>query len=193
MIASFARKSLTKLELTGITIPAGADLGISVSVQPISQAADFRRSVNGDLHNVARSHFQKLAVSISGSHMRPAPLHTLNIGQYIEVIAPEPHALSLPLAQISSTIPRSSQDVVGIAEAGHLVLPTSQPPSHAPLQGTKDPARIATLRSPQNISFPEPVVVVRYRPILACSVVNWSSDADEHRSSAGWSLQLEEC
>lgn len=185
-------KQVTKLELSGIALPAGSDLYIKSTVKPISQAADIRRSVNGDLHNVAREVFQKFAVSISCSDMRPAAFSNLFPGQYIEVIAPEPHILSLHTPSNSAILLRSSVDIVGVTADGDVIQPSSSHADPRPLQVDRNPARVTYLRSSQNVIFPVDVVTVRYRPILACMLLDWSQDSTEHKSSSSWSMQLEE-
>lgn len=185
-------KNMSALEISGIAFPPGSDRFISVSVQAIGEAADMRRTVNGQLVNVARSAFRKHAVSISCSDQRPPGLAEIWPGHYVECIAPAPHILSLHSPSSSATIPRAAIDVRGDTPDGRLIEPSAQPSDPRPLSTDQEPARVASLRSPSSVTFPEPVESVRYRPALACLVVSSNSDADEIKAQGSWSLDLEE-
>lgn len=187
-----SRPKYSKLQLSGIEIPAGADSEISMSINLISSAADMQRTVNGDLLNVARSVFRKYAVSLSGSGMRPAGLAGLAPGDYVELISFEEMPISARPAAATVELPRAGVDVVGITADGRAIAPISQPASPLPLEVERGSTRIAELRMRPSVEFAEPVSLVRYHAALACAVIEWGIDNDERMATSSWSLQLEE-
>lgn len=186
------RKMTTRLELSGVAFPPGSDLRISESLKLIGGAADMRRTVNAGLVNVSRSAFRKRALSLSGDDMRPAALHHLFPGDYVEVIPVEPLAVTLLAPSTSAQVPVGAVEVVGLTNAGVLVQPDAQPADPRPLSVTHDPARVAALRASAPVTFPTAVKIVRFRPVLCCLVTDVSSAATEGTATAGWSLELEE-
>lgn len=192
MLLGGPRKKLSGLRIGGVELPPGSDTDIRVSLGLISGAADLRRTVNADLLNVARAVFQKYAISITGSGFRPAGLAGLAPGDYVEVIVPEPIAISVRTPATTVELPRAGIDVVGLTADGRRVLPDDQPPSPLPLQVIRSGTRTAALRIRPSVTFSEPVTMVRYRAALACGVVGWSIDDDERLASSSWSLGLEE-
>ncbi len=186
------RKSTTRVELSGVVFPPGSDLNISENLSPIAQSADMRRTVNGELLNVARSVMRKRRLTLGASDMRPAGLGHLFPGDYLEAIPAEPVAITLPSPATSAQVPVGAVEVVGLSATGQLVQPAAQPVNPRPLSVTHDPARVAALRSQVAVTFPSQVVAVRFRPVLACRVVSVSAEATENASSASWTLELEE-
>lgn len=185
-------KNMSKLELSGISFPPGSDRFISVSVEPISAAADMQRTVNGDLLNLSRAAFRKHRLSVSCEDQRPPGFAEIWPGHYVEAIAPDPHIFTLHSPATSATVPRASIDVLGNTPDGRVIEPDAQPADPRPLQTERDAARVSLLRSPHNVTFAEPVESVRYRPALACLVISTNSDADETKARASWSIELEE-
>jgi hypothetical protein len=61
----------TILRLDVVALSAYASRGMSQTLNPITQTADLRRTVNGDLVNFGDDVFQKFASTISGSDQRP--------------------------------------------------------------------------------------------------------------------------
>lgn len=186
------RRNTTKLELSGVAFPPGSDLRIAENLKLIGGAADMRRTVNAGLVNVARTAFRKRSLSLSGDDMRPAALHHLFPGDYVEVIPVEPLAVTLPAPATSAQIPVGAVEVVGLTDAGELVQPDAQPADPRPLSVAHDPARVAALRASAPVIFPTAVRVVRFRPVLCCLVTDVNSAATEGTATAGWSLELEE-
>ena len=186
------RAASTKIELSGVSFPPGSDLYISEQLGIISSAADMRRTVNGELVNVARSAFRKRSLTLSGSDMRPAAMGHLFPGDYLEAIPAEPIAITLPTPSTSAQVPAGAVSVVGISESGDIILPSSQPADPRPLSTERDPSRISALRSFTPVNFPEPVRVVRYRPVLCCLVMDAGTNGTENQSSVSWSISLEE-
>jgi len=186
------RKMTTRLELSGVAFPPGSDLRISENLKLIGGAADMRRTVNAGLVNVARAAFRKRALSLSGDDMRPAALHHIFPGDYVEVVPVEPLAVTLQSASTSAQVPVGAVEVVGLTDAGELVQPDAQPADPRPLAVTHDPARVAALRASAPVTFPVQVRVVRYRPVLCCLATDVSSAATEGAATAGWSIELEE-
>lgn len=191
MIALARRQKLTRLQLSNIAIPPGADASISEAVGLISDAADIRRTVNGEAIQIARDAFRKYRVGITCSDMHSAGLHSVSPGDYVECIPTEPFSVSLPVAATSVTLPRAGIEAVGVKSNGEKVAPIAQLPAQA-LQNVRSSGRISALRARPVVTFSEPVALVRFRPILACVVVEWSSDAAEKDATASWSLTLEE-
>lgn len=188
----FSKPRLSRLRISGVDIPPAADRDIKVSVQLIGDAADMRRTVNADLINVSRAIFRKYAISISASDLHVAGLAGLTPGDYVEVLLPDPIAVSPASPATVIELPRAGVDVIGITPDGHRVEPMAQPASPLPLHASRAPARVSALRIRPSVTFSEPVSLVRYRPALACAVVNWSIDTDERLAESSWSLELEE-
>lgn len=186
------RKTTTRVELSGVVFPPGSDLNISEGLSPIAQAADMRRTVNGDLLNVARPVLRKRRLTLGASDMRPAALSHLFPGDYLEAIPSEPVAITLAAPATSAQVPAGAVEVVGLSATGQLVQPVAQPVNPRPLSVTHDPARVAALRASDPVTFPTAVAAVRFRPVLACRVVSVSAEATENAASASWTLELEE-
>ncbi|KIN72674.1 hypothetical protein [Sulfitobacter guttiformis] len=182
----------TRLKISTLTIPAWADWQVTESVRLISQAADLRRTVNGELVNVARSTFRKYSVDIRVQDHWAAGLSGIDLGSYCEVIPSEHFSLSVPGGAVSAKIPRAGIEVVGITDDGVEIPATSQPTNPLPLQTARAGNRIGFLRVQRTVSFSTPVVLVRYRPVLACLVTDWTTDSDEAAATASWTISLEE-
>lgn len=183
---------LTELQLSGIAIPARSDDTVSVKIAPISEAADLRRTVNGDLVNLARSVFQKYAVSISGSGINLPALAPIWPGQYVELLAPDPISITPAANGMSASWNRAAVGVHGRTADGRRVEPTVQPPSPLPIGSVPSSERMTTLRQQWNALFPEPVMIVFARPVLACLLTGWSTDSEDASKEAAWSLDLQE-
>lgn len=182
----------TRLLLSGVEIPAGSDMDIREAVTLISEASDMRRTVNGDLTNLSRAIFRKYRISISADDLFAAGVHGVAPGDYVECVPTEPFSISVPSPAAAVELPRAGIEVVGLTSDGRRVQPVSQPADPLPLTHARQPSRVAALRARPTVTFPEPVVLVRFRPVLACLVVDWSSDADERQATASWGLTLEE-
>lgn len=182
----------SKLELAGIVLPAASDRSVSISVRPISQSSDIRRTVNGDAVNVGRAVYQRYAISVSCSDLHPAGLSELFPGTYIEATAPAPWTLSLSTPSTFVSIPRASVEVAGILSSGETVQPVAQPTDLRATASTYSTARVSELRTPQSVTFQSPVIAVRYRPILACMLTATSWSQDESEAESSWSVELEE-
>ena len=63
--------AFTVLALTGIGVSPYASRGLTQTLAPIQQAAQLRRTVNGDLKDLSFAGFRKYTSSISGSDMKP--------------------------------------------------------------------------------------------------------------------------
>lgn len=192
MAFSDIRMKYSRLRLSGVDIPPGADTDISMSITLISEASDMRRTVNAELRNVARSLFKKYKVSVQGSGMHPAGLAGLSGGDYVELITFEALPISPRTASRSVVLPRAGLDAVGITADGRAIEPINHLTSPLPLQAEPSAERIAELRVTPSVSFAEEVVLVRYHAALACSVVSWTIDNDERLATSQWSLDLEE-
>lgn len=185
-------KKLTDLQLSGIAIPARADDSVSVRIAPEAGSSDLRRTVNGDLVQVARSVFQKYAISLTGTGINLPALVPSWPGQYVEILTPDPIAITPTPDGLSASWNRAAVGVHGRTADGIRVEPGSQPPSVLPLQEVGGSARLVQLRAPWSVTFPVPVVVVFARPIIACLSAGWSADTEDASKSAAWALELRE-
>lgn len=185
-------KVYTRLLLSTVTIPPTSDFDLSETVELIGDATDLRRTVNGEPVNVARAVFRKYSVSISASDLRAAGVFAMTPGDYVECVPSEPFSVSVKPAATSVELPRSGIEVIGITASGAKIGPTAQPVDRRPLEVDRDGDRIADLRLRPTVTFASPVTLVRFRPILACVVTNWSTSADERAATASWSLNKEE-
>lgn len=183
---------LTELQLSGIAIPARADDTVTVRIAPEASASDLRRTVNGDLIQLARRVFQKYAVSVSGTGINLPALVPLWPGHYVELLAPDPISLTPTTSGLKAGWNRAAVGVHGRTVDGRRVDPVAQPPSPLPLSEEPSSARVAALRTPWEVAFPEPVMVVFARPVLACMLTDWSTDTEDASKEASWSLDLAE-
>lgn len=187
-----ARQVYSKLKIAGVDLTLRSDDALSVTISKVPASSDLRRTVNGDLVNLSRSVFDKLAVSISGSGINTPPLSHLSIGGYTEVLLPDPVYLQSG-GSSRATYPRALVDVEGFTISGQKIMPISQPPNRVGgMSVTFSSARVALLRTPLVIDFPIGVHAARGRPLLACRVVSWDIDNDDVSKEASWSLELEE-
>ena len=63
--------SFTVLRMVGVDVPPYSARGLKQTLAPIDQAANLRRTVNGDLKDIGFSGFKKYKSTISGTDMRP--------------------------------------------------------------------------------------------------------------------------
>lgn len=64
----------TQLVLSGIALSPYATRGLKMTMEPIDQASQLERSINGELINFGSDRFQKFKVQISGDDQRPPAL-----------------------------------------------------------------------------------------------------------------------
>lgn len=113
-------------------------------------------------------------------------------GQYAEISPPTRLSVSLPQPSTAAQLPRAAFAVYGLTPDGRRIAPVAQPADPKPLQHVMQSARVADLRIKPNVTFAEPVELVRFRAVFACLVISWSTDADERQASASWTISLEE-
>lgn len=183
---------LTELEISGIAIPARADDTVSVRISPESSAADMRRTVNGDLKNIAREVFRKYAISVSGTGINLPSIAGIWQGQYVEILPPDPISLKPRPGGLVVGWNRAAVAVHGRTLDGRRVEPISQPPSPLPLFEEVSKPRVAALRTPWEVTFPEAVAIVFVRPVIACLVTNWGTDSEDASKEVSWSIELAE-
>ncbi|WP_330448445.1 hypothetical protein FLP41_15070 [Paracoccus marcusii] len=123
-----ARQVYSKLKIAGVDLTLRSDDALSVTISKVPASSDLRRTVNGDLVNLSRSVFDKLAVSISGSGINTPPLSHLSIGGYTEVLLPDPVYLQSG-GSSRATYPRALVDVEGFTISGQKIMPIAQPPN----------------------------------------------------------------
>lgn len=63
--------AFTDLRMIGIGVPAYSARGLKQSLEPISQSALYKRTVNGALKDIHFAGFEKYVSNISGSDQRP--------------------------------------------------------------------------------------------------------------------------
>jgi len=61
----------TQLRLIGVGVPPYSARGLSQSLEPIDQASQMKRTVNGSLDDISFPLFQKYKSTISGTDQRP--------------------------------------------------------------------------------------------------------------------------
>lgn len=183
---------LTELQMSGIAIPARADDTVTVRIAPEASASDLRRTVNGDMIQLARKVFQKYSVSVSGTGINLPALVPLWPGHYVEFLAPDPISITPQNGGLKAGWNRAAVGVHGRTADGRRIEPVAQPASPLPLSENPSSARVAALRAAWEITFPEPVMVVFARPVLACILSGWSTDTEDASKEASWSLDLVE-
>lgn len=103
--------SNTILELVGMGIPPYSARGLSQSYTPIAAAVSLRRTINGDLRDLAAPQFQKYNTSISGSDQEPPavdglwPGHTITVHCITELAVLDPYTESTEPPSESETEP----------------------------------------------------------------------------------------
>jgi hypothetical protein len=186
------RKKHTRLDISGLLIVGGSDTDIAVSIAPIPQASDIRRTVNGDAVNLARTVFRKYSVNVSGSGFRPPALLNLNIGDYCEILVPDLLTFSNS-PTVAPILPRAGVDVRGITQDGETVRPFDQPADPRPLQKSRTAARLAALRNPgEYMMFENNVVALRFQPVFACIITGTSISQSERTADSSWTISMEE-
>ena len=75
----------TNLVLTGVGVPPYSARGLTQTLQPISSAAYYERTVDGSLVDLSATQFQKYASTISGTDQQPPAFDGLWPGQTITV------------------------------------------------------------------------------------------------------------
>ena len=153
-----------------IVIPYEASVGISQSLSPISEGAEMRRGVNGQLIVVASPLFRKYETEVSCRDMSAPTLGDVWIGQLVTIRCVA--TLSQRIAAGAATLARDpvSGSVVCYNAAGDEV------------------AHTCTGRS---ITAAGAARVV-YRPILSCAVTAFSIDEDEISGDVSWSISATE-
>ena len=73
------------LSLSGIGVPPYSARGATQTLEPIDQAAQLRRTVNGALVDLSRSEFRKYRSTISCSDQQPPAVDGLWPGQIVTV------------------------------------------------------------------------------------------------------------
>lgn len=186
------RQKISRLEMS-VPFPPKSDLNITVSITPIAESSGTRRAANGDMVNTARSVFKKYKISISGEDMIPPGIQSLWNGDYIEIVVPDFMFFN------ADSVSRVSLDA-------HEVLPDGQKANPdlfmresdyttseviGGLQKQFSAARVDFLRAPGSTSIPG-AYAIRCRPVFACTVIGWGTNAVEGKAATSWTLELEE-
>ncbi|VDS10038.1 hypothetical protein PARHAE_03249 [Paracoccus haematequi] len=152
----------SELKLNGQPLLPGADRNVAVSVTPISQATNLRRTVNGELINVARDVYRKLRVTISGRGRRSPAFSDMFPGDDMTVQLPD------PLFYAGADIGRTVIEKAGVLED------------------------CSEIRVPPGAPFAQPVAAVGYILLLECKITGLSVQVDEWKKDYTWNLELEE-
>jgi hypothetical protein len=75
----------TVLALSGIGVPPYSARGLSQTLEPIDQAANLQRTINGSLLDLSSPSFRKYKSTITGSDQRPPSCDGLWPGQQVVV------------------------------------------------------------------------------------------------------------
>jgi hypothetical protein len=75
----------TLLVINGIALPAGSARGLTQTLEPISQASQLRRTVNGVLEDLSLAQFRKYKSRITGRDQRPPALDGIWPGKQVVV------------------------------------------------------------------------------------------------------------
>ena len=163
----------TTLKLGDIYFPVGSARGISQSLEMVSNG-DMRRTVNGNLRDLTRTQNRKFESSINASDTESPAVQNLWRGQELVVECIQPFRQSVSPASATATLIRTHvpSTVFGRKADNSIVAVTSV---------------VAFLAT-----FPEPVIMVEFRPILTMLISDISVDKDEYGAIEGWSVDLEE-
>jgi hypothetical protein len=75
----------TVLALSGIGVPPYSARGLSQTLEPIDQAANLQRTINGSLLDLSSPSFRKYKSTVTGSDQRPPSCDGLWPGQQVVV------------------------------------------------------------------------------------------------------------
>lgn len=75
----------TVFRLSGIGVPPYSARGLRQTLTPIAQAAQLRRTINGDLDDVAAAQFRKFQSTISGDDQAPPAVDGVWPGRTVTV------------------------------------------------------------------------------------------------------------
>lgn len=174
--------AVTKLDLGSIALLPGSDRSISETLEPIGEASQLRRTINGRLVNTGDASFRKYRVSLSGNDLRPPALDGVWPGMEIEIGAIT-ELVKHDLSPIMWTMPDGSR--VRRIDLGREPVPGSVMIRNATNVGI---SIIAQAGPSLYIQMQLGELYITYRPQLTCIIESWSSDEDEAAASSSWSL-----
>lgn len=177
---------VTRLDLGGIIAPF-SDRDISETIQPIGEASNLRRTINGRLISVSNPNYKKYRVSVTGKDIHVPAFDGIWPGEALEVV---------PAASMSYHAKRPS--------GGFLTAPGVHPdavevivnrqigaPEIEAYDAGGQPLEIFQYMN--NRIWVENCVsdiYINYRPLLSVVVENWTFDENERTANMNWSLQL---
>lgn len=87
MVDSFevAAQDSSVLSLAGVGVPAYSARGLTQSLEPISEASQSRRTINGELKDLSLVQFQKYKSTVTGNDQNPPACDGLWPGRVIDV------------------------------------------------------------------------------------------------------------
>lgn len=174
--------TVTKLDLGDIAMLPGSDRSISETLEPISEAAQLRRTINGRLVNTGDQAFRKYRISLSGTDLRPPALDGIWPGMAIEISAIT-ELTKRDATPVLLTLPDGTR--VRKVDLGREPVPGSVTVKNTDNVGI---SMIAVAGASVYLDRQVGEVYVTYRPRLSCIIENWSSDEDEAAASVSWSL-----
>ena len=189
------RASITDLHISGIPIPPGADFDVNEDVALIDESGSMERDINGRLVDLSPRWSRRYRVTISATTHFTPPIGALRKGAYHEVspttLFVEPYGVDIPPFLRANAY----------TNLGRVLDVTSPAPlSGSDLTPDNSTARAEFLRARSSVNLSatgllngEEVVAIRYRPLLACILVDASFGGAEARGqSARWSVTFEE-
>ena len=75
----------TLLTITSVGVPPYSARGLKQTLEPIDQAANYFRTINGGMVNVGRTQFQQYKSTITGDDQNPPAFDSFWPGQIVEV------------------------------------------------------------------------------------------------------------
>jgi len=167
----------TVLKFGDIALPTGSSRFISQTLQPIDNG-DVRRTVNGNLRDMTRDENRKFEGQLSSTDQATPALAGVWKGSIHIVECVKKFRDNLSPAAAAVTLIRDP--VVGsvfgyVADPCEKVLPDT-------VGGVGN----------RDITFPQDVDYIEYRPILTMMVLANSINEDEAAAEEGWQIDLEE-
>jgi hypothetical protein len=153
----------TLLVLTGVGIPPYSARGLTQTLVPIGQSAQYRRTINGALRDLSDETFRKYSSIIRGDDMDPPALDGVWPGLILTVDC-------IPELCFAGAIGTE------VGTEGTEELATEQTYGKTPVPGS--------IREADGFIF--------FRPRLQMLVTDFNIDRNEWQATTGWTLALEE-
>lgn len=177
----------TTLDLGSVALLSGSDRQIRETLEPIGEASQLRRTINGSLISVGDPSFRKYRISVTSSDLWLPGLDGIWPGDIIDIAA------ITSLTRVDRGVPTFS--AVTLDDGTNEIrrrIELGRIPVHGSvfafnMQNVPIPT-IEVAGTSVYISDYSDAVCVRYRPLLSCMIESWSSDEDEAAATVSWSL-----